>query len=101
MIIHEMQQVIWVTNEKLGDGVILAIIDYGEHPKWTGSSIRKKSRAIMTDKQAWKALFISLGIVSVGIFAYVAYTDGPSTFNTILTGAMILSCYYGWKHSNE
>lgn len=27
--IHEMQQVIWVTNEKLGDGIVLAIIDYG------------------------------------------------------------------------
>lgn len=29
--IHEMQQTIWVTNEKLGDGVIIAIIDYGVH----------------------------------------------------------------------
>lgn len=29
--IHEMQQVIWVTNDKLGDGIILAIIDYGPH----------------------------------------------------------------------
>lgn len=29
--IHEMNQVIWVTNEKLGDGIIIAIIDYGPH----------------------------------------------------------------------
>lgn len=29
--IHEMRQVIWVTNERLGDGVILAIMDYGAH----------------------------------------------------------------------
>jgi hypothetical protein len=26
-----MQQTIWVTNERLGDGVIIAIIDYGVH----------------------------------------------------------------------
>lgn len=31
MMIHEMQQVVWVTNETLGDGVIMAIIDYGAH----------------------------------------------------------------------
>ena len=29
MSIHEMQQVVWVTNERLGDGIILAIMDYG------------------------------------------------------------------------
>lgn len=29
MMIHEMNQVVWVTNETLGDGVIMAILDYG------------------------------------------------------------------------
>lgn len=28
-MIHEMNQVVWVTNETLGDGVIMAILDYG------------------------------------------------------------------------
>lgn len=30
-VIHEMSAVIWVSNKDLGDGVILALIDYGVH----------------------------------------------------------------------